>query len=102
GAHLAISIERLVARCDRPPQRIGLSATQRPLDEVARFLGGAELTQGSRLKAHGSRLTTQASRLRANGTHTNAQGSRLAHPGSTADATGEIAEEFAAHSRIVR
>ena len=28
--------------CDRPPQRIGLSATQRPLDEVARFLGGAE------------------------------------------------------------
>ena len=40
GAHLALSIERLAARCDRPPQRIGLSATQRPLDEVARFLGG--------------------------------------------------------------
>src|SRR5205809_7342433 len=40
GAHLAISIERLEARCHRPPQRIGLSATQRPLDEVARFLGG--------------------------------------------------------------
>ena len=44
GAHLAISIERLAARCARPPQRIGLSATQRPLDEVARFLGGAETT----------------------------------------------------------
>jgi ATP-dependent helicase Lhr and Lhr-like helicase len=42
GAHLAISIERLAARCLKPPQRIGLSATQRPLDEVARFLGGAE------------------------------------------------------------
>src|SRR5262245_4547761 len=42
GAHLSISIERLAARCARPPQRIGLSATQRPLDEVARFLGGAE------------------------------------------------------------
>ena len=42
GAHLAISLERLTRRCDRPPQRIGLSATQRPLDEVARFLGGAE------------------------------------------------------------
>src|SRR5207302_6379739 len=28
----------------RPPQRIGLSATQRPLDEVARFLGGADRT----------------------------------------------------------
>jgi len=42
GAHLALSIERLTARCEQPPQRIGLSATQRPLDEVARFLGGVE------------------------------------------------------------
>ncbi len=58
GAHLALSLERLeVLRADtggrlaseavQPPgvgalQRIGLSATQRPLDEVARFLGGAE------------------------------------------------------------
>ncbi len=41
GAHLALSLERLEALCDRAPQRIGLSATQRPLDEVARFLGGA-------------------------------------------------------------
>jgi ATP-dependent Lhr-like helicase len=44
GAHLALSLERLEAlRGIGPPlQRIGLSATQRPLDEVARFLGGAE------------------------------------------------------------
>ncbi len=42
GAHLALSLERLDAFCERPPQRIGLSATQRPLDEVARFLGGTE------------------------------------------------------------
>ena len=42
GAHLALSLERLQALCGRPLQRIGLSATQRPLDEVARFLGGAE------------------------------------------------------------
>jgi ATP-dependent helicase Lhr and Lhr-like helicase len=47
GAHLALSLERLealrVARDPerRPLQRIGLSATQRPLDEVARYLGGA-------------------------------------------------------------
>jgi ATP-dependent Lhr-like helicase len=41
GAHLALSLERLEAHCEKPPQRIGLSATQRPLDEVARFLGGA-------------------------------------------------------------
>ncbi|MCB1017109.1 MAG: DEAD/DEAH box helicase, partial [Acidimicrobiales bacterium] len=40
GAHLALSLERLEANADRPFQRIGLSATQRPLDEIARFLGG--------------------------------------------------------------
>lgn len=40
GAHLALSLERLARGCDAPPQRIGLSATQRPLEEVARFLGG--------------------------------------------------------------
>jgi ATP-dependent Lhr-like helicase len=41
GAHLALSLERVSALCgEREPQRIGLSATARPLDEVARFLGG--------------------------------------------------------------
>jgi ATP-dependent Lhr-like helicase len=43
GAHLALSLERLQALTRRPLQRIGLSATQRPLEEVARFLGGVEL-----------------------------------------------------------
>lgn len=41
GAHLAVSLERLDALLDRPAQRIGLSATVRPLEEVARFLGGS-------------------------------------------------------------
>ncbi|MGA7156911.1 MAG: DEAD/DEAH box helicase, partial [Acidobacteriaceae bacterium] len=41
GAHLMLSLERLQTLCNRPLQRIGLSATQRPLEEVARFLGGA-------------------------------------------------------------
>ena len=40
GAHLMMSLERLEEVTARPPQRIGLSATQRPLEEVARFLGG--------------------------------------------------------------
>ncbi|MBP9086024.1 MAG: DEAD/DEAH box helicase [Kofleriaceae bacterium] len=40
GAHLALSLERLEHLTGRPVQRIGLSATQRPLEEVAQFLGG--------------------------------------------------------------
>ncbi|MEN1681946.1 MAG: DEAD/DEAH box helicase, partial [Planctomycetota bacterium] len=50
GVHLFLSLERLerLRRCEddraKPMQRIGLSATQRPLDEVARLLTGAEAT----------------------------------------------------------
>ena len=60
GAHLALSLERLTALTATPPQRIGLSATQRPLDEVARYLGGA------RLRASGA-TARQAPDLRASG-----------------------------------
>jgi ATP-dependent helicase Lhr and Lhr-like helicase len=42
GAHLALSLERLEAITGRGLQRIGLSATQRPLEEVAHFLAGVE------------------------------------------------------------
>src|SRR5262245_50484267 len=40
GAHLALSLERLQQAAGQPLQRIGLSATQKPIDEVARFLVG--------------------------------------------------------------
>jgi ATP-dependent Lhr-like helicase len=42
GAHLAISLERLSHLAKRDPQRIGLSATQRPLEAIAAFLGGRD------------------------------------------------------------
>src|SRR6267143_612004 len=42
GSHLALSLERLCELTRVEPQRIGLSATQRPLEEVGRFLGGAD------------------------------------------------------------
>lgn len=41
GAHLALSLERLDALLETPAQRVGLSATVQPVEEVARFLGGA-------------------------------------------------------------
>ena len=40
GTHLMVSLERLEELCEGSPQRIALSATQRPLGEIARFLGG--------------------------------------------------------------
>ena len=54
GAHLALSLERLQRLVgDRPLQRIGLSATQRPLEEIGRFVGG---------RPAGRRSSTPASR----------------------------------------
>ena len=41
GSHLSLSLERLSALCPRPPLRIGLSATQKPIDAVARLLLGS-------------------------------------------------------------
>jgi ATP-dependent Lhr-like helicase len=78
GAHLALSVERLTAFCARPPQRIGLSATQRPLDEVARFLGGVE--SGARRPTRAGRASTP--------------------PRPRAEA--EVADEFSIHRGAVR
>ena len=49
GSHLALSMERLQALVKGPLQRIGLSATQKPIEEVARFLVGNCRAQGDRL-----------------------------------------------------
>ena len=56
GAHLALTLERLEALVEDSPQRIGLSATQRPLEEVARFLGGCERVD-QRDAAHSGQVT---------------------------------------------
>ena len=45
GSHLALSLERLEHLCGRKLQRIGLSATQRPLQEVAHYLGGVDVAK---------------------------------------------------------
>ena len=90
GAHLALSLERLEElTAPHPVQRIGLSATQRPLDEVARFLGGSRV---SRDKGQGTRDKGQGKRQRHK-----AQGKRQ-NAGTTgpADAGGAIHAEFAA------
>lgn len=61
GAHLALSLERLEALTGRKLQRIGLSATQRPLEEVARFLGGAQAPA----KGRSSKKTTHQHEIEA-------------------------------------
>ena len=45
GAHLALSLERLEQLVERPLQRIGLSATQKPIAEIARLLVGTRRVQ---------------------------------------------------------
>src|SRR5262249_24893467 len=54
GSHLALSLERLERLTGQKLQRIGLSATQRPLEEVARFLGGCNPSVGPADEAAGS------------------------------------------------
>ena len=58
GAHLAVSLERLEALVGRRIQRIGLSATQRPLEEVAQFLGGVDVSASA-----AGRVTTPEPKL---------------------------------------
>src|SRR5262249_8517827 len=96
-----ISIERLAARCAEPPQRIGLSATQRPLDEVARFLGGAETsTHANQGRPNNLRQGFGESRQssRSISTRAAAEGRSLPESKAIAAATTEIAGEFSVHA----
>ncbi len=101
GAHLALSLERLAARCAEAPQRIGLSATQRPLEEVARFLGGTDGRHGSgragRPSSGDSRRSSTALRQRRRAA---SDDSGSAAPASLVER--EVAQEFADAGSAVR
>jgi ATP-dependent Lhr-like helicase len=87
GAHLALSIERIQMlrdpQADRLLQRIGLSATQRPLDEVARFLGGREPQQPRASKPERRKVSTRT-------------GAQTPSPLASADPDDVIHDEFSA------
>jgi ATP-dependent Lhr-like helicase len=95
GAHLALSLERLEAIARRPLQRIGLSATQRPLDEVARFLGGASGSQDRSLAGRASSAPMATARETA-------VTARDATATAVAAAAGhDIRDEFVVEDRVV-
>src|SRR6185503_3067841 len=79
---------RLAALCGGAPQRIGLSATQRPLDEVARFLGGVKTPAADRRGRVGAAPVRRAD-----------QGP---HKTAPHDVQSEIGDEFSAHHGAVR
>jgi ATP-dependent helicase Lhr and Lhr-like helicase len=70
GAHLALSLERLERITAEPVQRIGLSATQRPLDEIGRFVSGGrdiELIDAGRAKELDLRVVVPVEDMREPG-----------------------------------
>ncbi len=65
GSHLALSLERLAALCGHPLLRIGLSATQNPIEEVGRFLVGAPGSGCAIVDSGHRRAATSRSRCRS-------------------------------------
>jgi ATP-dependent Lhr-like helicase len=74
GAHLALTLERLDNQLDKPAQRIGLSATVRPVDEVATFLAGGRpvtVVQPPAAKTVGVEVVVPVEDMSEPGTDTN-------------------------------
>ncbi len=105
GAHLALSLERIEALTGRPLQRIGLSATQRPLDEVARFLGGVQVTPPTNTHtATASPVAGRATRRRGGRAAADDDDGTPRTGGRAADseeASSRVREEFAAHEGAI-
>ncbi|MGD0893838.1 MAG: DEAD/DEAH box helicase [Terracidiphilus sp.] len=107
GAHLALSLERLEALTKRRLQRIGLSATQRPLEEVARFLGGVETWGGAdgacaprecidALGLGEGRKRADSEISESDPSHKNKEAAKAAHPLDPSEAAGESVVEWEA------
>ena len=100
GSHLSLTLERLDALAKRRPQRIGLSATQRPIETVARLLVGAGEGAAARRRAGVPRSSTSA--IGATSTST------IELPASELEAVasheqwGDILDRIAAHVRAHR
>ncbi|PWT80136.1 MAG: DEAD/DEAH box helicase [Blastocatellia bacterium] len=104
GAHLVLSLERLAAGCDHTLQRIGLSATQRPLEEVARFLGGVAFVAerhpaAARTRAASGRQTRSGRRL---GQSRRMRASDERRDGRESAVSLEIANEFSTDRGLIR
>jgi ATP-dependent Lhr-like helicase len=104
GAHLALTLERLQALTAKPLQRIGLSATQRPLEEVARFLGGIEVEERSKSGSASQLVSKLASQfaeeeeLASRGLTTPASTEGAAHSPSGLGTTADPSTPYAAAS----
>ena len=98
GAHLAVSLERLAARCEIAPQRIGLSATQRPPEEAARYLGGCDASAQEANSRPERPKRTPASRKAARGPATKPAARTGADTQAVSAST--VASEFSQPHRV--